>query len=90
MLARLTRDELRSSIDEIARLHSKAFGTHEVDLDALFTVADNAGYLLRTKVRAAIEYLDQVMQYGVAGNVTSTTVEKEDLSEDDSLKDLFD
>lgn len=90
MLARLTPDELRSSIDEIAQLHSKAFGTPDVDLDDLFKAADGAGYLLRTKVRAAIEYLDQVLQYGAAGKVTSTTVEKEDLSEDDSLKDLFD
>jgi len=30
---------------------------------------ENRGYLLRTRIRAAVEVLDQLYQYGQAGNI---------------------
>jgi carboxynorspermidine decarboxylase len=45
-------------------------------------VALNAGYLLRTKIRTAIELLDQLYQYGEAGNIRTGTLTSESYEED--------
>ena len=47
------------------RLHTIGIASDEVICTAL-----NAGYLLRTKIRTAIELLDQLYQYGEAGSIT--------------------
>lgn len=47
------------------------------------------GYLLRTKIRAAIEFLDQAYQYGKAGNTKIGGLEKESFEEEvPSLEDI--
>ena len=86
-LARLSDEELYAAVKDIAELHTMAFGTERVDIDELFSVSDRAGYLLRTKVRAAIEYLDQVLQYGDAAAISSGKVDQENM--EDTLQTLF-
>ena len=48
----------------------------------------SSGYLLRTKIRAAIEALDQISQYGDTGDITSQKVCVDSLS--DTLDQLLD
>lgn len=47
------------------------------------------GYLLRTKIRAAIEFLDQLYQYGRAGNTTINELGEETFEEDVPVIDDF-
>ena len=54
------------------------------------TDAKTAGYLLHTRIRAAIEFLDQLYQYGSAGKTKITELGIESYEEDNTpeLKDL--
>ncbi len=49
----------------------------------------SGGYLLRTKIRAAIEFLDQLYQYGKAGNTTVNELGEETFEEDVPAIDDF-
>lgn len=42
----------------------------------------SGGYLLRTKIRAAIEFLDQLYQYGRAGETTVNEMGEETFEEE--------
>ena len=44
---------------------------------------ESGGYLLRTKIRAAIEFLDQLYQYGETGETRITELGKECLDDED-------
>ncbi len=50
----------------------------------------SGGYLLRTKIRAAIEFLDQLYQYGKAGRATINELGEETFTEDVPLIEEFD
>ncbi len=81
-LAQLSRDELDLSVTSIVDLYRKAYERDiECDTGALLDVASRAGFLLRTKIRAVIEALDQIYQYGNMGDVETTRVQGEDISE---------
>lgn len=60
----------------------------------MLPVVRKAGYLLRTKIRAAIEYLDQLYFYGSASGIETGTLTEENLDEslDDNLtlKEMID
>jgi hypothetical protein len=43
---------------------------------------ESGGYLLRTKIRAAIEFFDQLYQYGEAGKTRITELGRESFEED--------
>ena len=43
---------------------------------------ESGGYLLRTKIRAAIEFFDQLYQYGEAGDTKVTELGKESFDEE--------
>ena len=64
-------------------IHGKAYDWDaKVDIQSLMKASQNGGYLLRTRIRAAIELLDQMYQYGetgeaVIGNVTEDSYGEE-------------
>lgn len=61
----------------------------DVSVDSLAEATQYGGYLLRTKIRAAIEFLDQLYQYGKAGKTSVNELGKETFDEDvPSLEDL--
>ena len=61
----------------------------QLSLDTLVESTQSGGYLLRTKIRAAIEFLDQLYQYGKAGKTTINELGVETFTEDvPSLDDL--
>lgn len=79
----LTREELSEVLEKIQDFHGRAYGwTPNLSPEALMESTQSGGYLLRTKIRSAIEFLDQLYQYGKAGHTTIDELGKESFSED--------
>ena len=77
-LAPLTKAEISRILMSIQTLHGKAYDwTPDVSQKSLNDATEAGGYLLRTKIRAAIEYFDQLYQYGEAGRTKVTELGKE-------------
>ena len=83
-LKAITDAEIDSILASIIGLHAMAYDWRpKVETSELKEKIRNAGFLLRTKLRSAIEYLDQMYQYGDAEDVKT-----EALTEVPSLDDL--
>ncbi len=79
----LTRDEIHEILYKIQDFHGKAYEwTPGLSIDSLTESTQSGGYLLRTKIRAAIEFLDQLYQYGKAGKTTINELGEEMYTED--------
>lgn len=87
-LVPLTRDEINHVLYKIQDFHGRAYEwTPNVSLETLVESTESGGYLLRTKIRAAIEFLDQLYQYGKAGKTTVNELGEETFTEDVPLLD---
>lgn len=86
----LTREEITSALCRIQDFHGKAYEwSPNVSAAALAESTQSGGYLLRTKIRAAIEFLDQLYQYGRAGKTVINELGEESFEEDvPSLEDI--
>lgn len=63
----LTKDEIQEILQKLQVFHGRAYGWEpQVSTEDMAKATQSGGYLLRTKIRAAIEYLDQMYQYGQA------------------------
>lgn len=81
----LTKDEIQEILYKIQDFHGKAYKwTPNLSIDSLSAATQSGGYLLRTKIRAAIELLDQLYQYGKAGKTTIDEVGEEVYTEDNT------
>ena len=79
----LTRLEIQEVLYKIQDFHGKAYEwTPNVSLSSLVESTQAGGYLLRTKIRAAIEFLDQLYQYGKASQTTVNELGEETFTED--------
>ena len=79
----LTKDEIHSVFETMIDLHAEAYQWKpEITADQLQKMTDSSGFLLRTKLRSAIETLDQLYQYGEAGNIRTGTLTSESYEED--------
>ena len=84
-LAKLTREETLQILASIQEFHGKAYDWHpQVSPETIYTETEAGGYLLRTKIRAAIEYFDQLYQYGEAGKTRITELGKETFEEEET------
>lgn len=84
-LAKLSREETLQILAGIQEFHGKAYDWHpQVSPETIYAETEAGGYLLRTKVRAAIEYFDQLYQYGEAGQTKITELGEESFEEDDT------
>ena len=82
-LVPLTRDEIHEILYKIQDFHGKAYEwTPNLSIDSLAEATQSGGYLLRTKIRAAIEFLDQLYQYGRAGKTTINELGEEVYTKD--------
>ncbi len=89
-LVPLTKEEINEVLCKIQDFHGKAYGwTPNLSVTSLAASTQAGGYLLRTKIRAAIEFLDQLYQYGKAGNTTINEVGEETFEEDVPIIDDF-
>ena len=86
----LTTEEINEVLYKIQDFHGKAYNwTPNLPVSSLVESAQSGGYLLRTKIRAAIEFLDQLYQYGKAGKTTINELGEETFTEDvPSLEDF--
>lgn len=89
----LTKEEMTRVLDRIRELHGEAYNWNPPeDTAALSGGAESRGYLLRTRIRSAIEELDQLYQYGTAGKITVGELKEAAYEEDvpslDELADL--
>lgn len=79
----LTKDEIYEILYKIQDFHGKAYEwTPNLSIDSLAEATQSGGYLLRTKIRAAIEFLDQLYQYGKAGKTMINELGEEVYTED--------
>jgi hypothetical protein len=86
-LAPLTRNEIMQILMSIQEFHGKAYDwMPNVSEKTLYKATEATGYLLRTKLRAAIEFFDQLYQYGEAGETRITELGEERL--DDEVPEL--
>ena len=87
-LVPLTKEEISSVLGKIQDFHGRAYEwTPNLSLTSLTESTQSGGYLLRTKIRAAIEFLDQLYQYGKAGNTTVNELGEETFTEEVPLLD---
>ncbi|SPF38633.1 hypothetical protein SBF1_1930009 [Candidatus Desulfosporosinus infrequens] len=55
-------------MEQVQNFHGRAYDwTPKLDVREVLKASENRGYLLRTRIRAAVELLDQLYQYGQAG-----------------------
>ena len=86
-LAPLTRQEVMQVLMSVEEFHGRAYDWQpEVSAESVYAATEAGGYLLRTKIRAAIEFFDQLYQYGEAGKTKITELGKETFEEDDTPK----
>ncbi len=82
-LAPLTEKEIREILERIREIHARAYDWEpQVETERLLQASQNGGYLLRTRIRAAIELLDQLYQYGETGTATIGSVVEESYGEE--------
>ena len=82
-LAPLTRTESEQILSQIQEFHARAYDwTPSVSAETLYRETEAGGYLLRTRIRGAIEFLDQLYQYGEAGHTRITELGRESYEED--------
>jgi hypothetical protein len=86
----LNREEILDILQKISDYHGKAYGWNaDPDPEALLSVAEKHGYLLRTRIRAVVEILDQLYQYGEAGDIRVGTPRDISFEEDEGSLDTF-
>ena len=84
-LAPLSKAEIMQVLMRIQKFHGEAYDwTPDVSAETIYSATESGGYLLRTKIRAAIELFDQLYQYGEAGKIKVTELGKESFEEDDT------
>ena len=84
-LASLSKAEILRVLESIQEFHGMAYDWEpQIDPETIYNETEGAGYLLRTRIRAAIELLDQLYQYGKVGRISITELGKEHFEEDDA------
>ena len=90
-MAPLTDSEIREVLKKIQVFHGRAYDWNpNISMGTILAATQSGGYLLRTKLRAAIELLDQLYQYGEAGNTRINELGQETFEEDVPSLEEFD
>lgn len=89
-LTPLTDAEFSDLIKAIVSLYEKAYAWHSNEsMEEIMKVAKQSGFLLRTRIRAALEYLDQLFLYGNYEKIAVGSLNSGSYDEDVSLDELF-
>lgn len=71
----LNQAEILAVLQQVQDFHSRAYDWQpNLDGREIFKASENRGYLLRTRIRAAVELLDQLYQYGQVGDIRINSV----------------
>jgi len=80
----LSQDEILGVLEQVQDFHGRAYGWQpKLDVREVLKATETRGYLLRTRIRAAVEFLDQLYQYGQAGNIQINALGEPHYLEDD-------
>lgn len=80
----LNQDEILGVLKQVQDFHGRAYGWEsQLDVREVLKATETRGYLLRTRIRAAVELLDQLYQYGQAGNIQINDLGEPHYWEDD-------
>lgn len=83
-LVPLSKAEVLRVLESIQMFHGMAYDWDpQINPETIYAGTEGAGYLLRTRIRAAIELLDQLYQYGEAGKIRISELGKESFEEED-------
>lgn len=90
-LVPLNNDEILCVLEKIKEFHGRAYNWQpNVQTEQLFSATNKKGHLLRTRIRAAVEFLDQLYQYGECAEVYVQELNKESYEENlPSLEELM-
>ncbi len=87
-LSPLTEKEIWEILEKVREIHGRAYRWDAgIDIESLVKASQNGGYLLRTRIRAAIELLDQEYQYGEAGEAVIGTVAESSYEEENGAEE---
>ncbi len=79
----LTKDEIKSVMAKLRDFYRRAYDWQaDIDMAELEREAEGRSYLLRTRIRAAVEKLDQLYQYGELGDIRIDELGKVSYEED--------
>jgi len=82
----LTQNEIISILKKVEEFHGRAYDWNpEIDMVDFLKSTESKGYLLRTRIRAALEYLDQIYQYGHPGEIIAKNPDQPNINEEDIL-----
>lgn len=86
----LTAEEIKIVFSRIIDFHGRAYNWQPpCSVEELMDISKSGGYLLRTKIRTAIEYMDELYQYGNGAISGISELKKESFEESTvSLEDL--
>jgi hypothetical protein len=84
-LAPLSRSEMFEIFTQIEQFHALAYGWHpNLKPEIMLCNSEKHGKLLRTQIRAAVEMLDQLYQYGEVGEICIGALDQGSYVEDES------
>lgn len=79
----LSKEEIFTVLQNVQEFHAKAYGWNpNEDIQEIFRATDKKGHLLRTRIRAAVELLDQLYQYGQVSEIQINELASEEYKED--------
>ena len=80
----LNQDEILAVLQQVQTFHGRAYDWKpDLDVREVLKASENRGYLLRTRIRAAVELLDQLYQYGQAGDIRINDLGEPQYQEED-------
>jgi hypothetical protein len=66
----LTKDEISLIIEKLIDFYKRAYDWHpDINIPEFCASIDNRGHLLRTRIRSAVECMDQLYQYKQVGDI---------------------
>ena len=66
----ITNDEISGVMEKLKDFYMRAYNWNPgIDMAEITKNTDGRGYLLRTKIRSAVECLDQLYQYNQFGDI---------------------
>jgi len=76
-LQELTPNEIQEIMRSLYSFYQRAYDwAPDIDINEILAHSDSHGYLLRTRIRAAVECLDQLYQYNKVGPIIINTLGK--------------
>ncbi|MDR1206242.1 MAG: ATP-binding protein [Peptococcaceae bacterium] len=86
----LNREEILEILTKIQQYHGQAYDWRpNFDPGKVLAITEKYGYLLRTRIRTAIEILDQLYQYGEADEIQINELGQATFEEDESSLEPF-